>query len=135
MKNFYEFLNEMHSISKFNRLEPLIPINFKFSINAWNSTKEEKIAAIQEFGKYFNMEDHICLYLLSDRYKNPVWNIDLYESWGNGGKERHSIRFETVNFMNSTMLLNDLNTITLKEFLKMGIEYVKEYINIKKYNL
>lgn len=131
MKNFNEFLNEMHSISKFSKLNTPLPINFKFSINAWYSTKEEKNEAIKEFEKYFDIEDHIKLYLLSDRYKNPVWNIELYER-GNNQHERHSVRFETVNFMNSIMLLNDPDVITMKEFLKIGLEGIKEYIEMKK---
>ena len=140
MKTYNQFLNEgLQTISKLNRIEPSLPIDFKFSIDARNCIKDEINMAINEFEKYFIMEDHVKLYLQSNRYKSPVWNIELYESWGNSRHERHSVRFETINFWNSEMIDNDPNTITMRKFIEVGIDGVKDYIdmrkNANKYNL
>lgn len=143
MKTYNQFLNEgLQTISKLNRIEPSLPIDFKFSIDARNSTKDEKRLAIKEFEKYFHMDDHIKVYLHSDKYKNPVWNIELYESWGNSRHERHSIKFETIDFQynyNAEMLENDSHNISIKEFLNVGLEGVENYLemkkNVSKYNL
>lgn len=128
MKNYNQFLNELRTHGKMN---DNIPINFEFAINVKDSSDQEKMEILSELGKNFEIDDYIKNALLKGQSNKPwtkpsTWFINIWESCGNAGQRRLTLKFDPIS---------TTNIVTAKEFLEVGIEGVKIFIDSKKYNI
>jgi len=137
MRNYNQFLNELRSLGKMN---DNLPIDFKFAINVENITDTEKYNILSEFSKYVEIDNYVIKSLISKSVNNLqafAWIINIYESYGNTGESRLTIKFDKITISNNDIDYN--NIISAKEFLEIGLEKVKDYFdminNTKKYNL
>ena len=135
MKSYKEFINENYHSTNLGKDLP----EFKFAIDMRNSTAEEKDSILKELKKYFNIndkDDDSMLPLLSE---DPwAWVFEIKKEWKPKiGKTLLCDFVTTPNWGAGWDYMEYI--ITPKEFLNLGIEDVKDYIETKsdadKYNL
>jgi hypothetical protein len=142
MKNYYQFINEYRSYGEFNKN---IPLDFIFAIDLRKATLLDIGLIFKELEKYVEIEGYAKDYLLNmgkDKNINLpwAWIIEIYESFGNGNMPRITLNFgivTTPSWGAGVKYMEDI--ITFEEFLNVGLEGVKEYIEMrsamKSYNL
>jgi len=128
MKNYIQFLNEVtHYLDNIS-----ISNDFEFIIDITNCTEEEIKKAFEEFEKYTKIDNWTKKYLVTkDANAKPwAWRISIRFNW-----RKSCIDFGIITTrgwgIGDGNIVDD--RITLKEFLEVGLEGVKDYI--KKGNM
>jgi hypothetical protein len=131
-KQLEHMINEMkavsfrYSIFKLNNTD-----NLKFSLLIFEARMEKRIQVVKELKKVFDIEKYIEEYIKCSIAQIEIY---IYESVGNGGEHRTSIRFERLGYGSS-----EGPYITIDDFLEVGIYNIEEYFemqkNVNKYNL
>jgi hypothetical protein len=132
VKSYNQFINERVG---FGNLNSSLPENFLFAIDARNCTDEEIDAVFEEFEKYVNLNDSIKKQL-KGKYRPWAWRVQI----DNRSELQIYIHdITTPNWGAGYKWMEDI--ITIKDFLTVGLENVKEYIEsgigpeMKKYNI
>jgi len=138
MKSYNQFkLNEIQSRGEENLN---LPKNFEFIIDISEGSKEDIQRAFEEFEKYTKLDDYIKKILVEkDRQGYPwAWIITIRQQWY-GTNYGLCIQYGIITLGKINYSRDPKNMITLKDFIAVGLEGVKEFVdmqeNIKKYNL
>lgn len=125
---------EMKSISNNNLLKINSDELYFNILNLCNESLEKREKLVAELKKYFDIDIHVKDYILrsiSDiKGYAYILSVNIYESIGNAGLIRLTIKFNRNGYTNIENL--PITNITIDEFLKIGLENLEEYFEIKK---
>jgi hypothetical protein len=128
MKNYLQFLNEIHVISgKYFGEE-----EFEFTIKKHKNDKELSDFMVK-IHQYFDYEDSNRIHNYILKWSSyDYWFFDIWMSYGNAGLKRSSVKLEQRN-------VPIKYNFTISEFIELGFEGIKEYVEAseagEKYNL
>ena len=147
MKKYYQFINEKRVEMTTHETigdETFLPIDFLFAIDIRNSTNQQINELFEEFEKYINVDDTDKKRILEPGYAKPwALRVDISQlgyNYGDGNNRNLKVYIGMVTSPGwgaGVKYMEDI--ITLEEFLNVGLEGVKDYIemknNVNKYNL